>query len=275
MADTTSPVQPPASDADRAAMQQQVSQGMQAATISLQNMAQQYRTMKAFRELGGLPPTDDAWTDSHESGTQTIYAAYALSNQYVSEAQAQQRQIGTVPNSTDIGITGVVGEVMVQGDQNGLELVQSMNAGDAAATAGEALVAQVQASGYVAAGPLLVVAAVVVTLAAVWAISEMSDLVKKKIEQVQQRDAEQLPIKLKAAGYTADQATALTQATLAQAQQIAAGGGQPSGTQNITETIKTVVWGGAALLALGGVLYIAAPFAREMLTAKRQRYATA
>lgn len=228
MSETTPTVDLPANQSERDALSNQAAQAINAAKQSVYSMGKDYQLMSTFRTLAGIPPNDELWTDAHEHGTQTLFTAYALSNQYISEEHAGMRQIGVVHDSGDIAVAGTpTAEVAVVGSEGRIELVQAQAVSGDAAKAGEAaaanVLAEVDRNGIVALPPLVILAAgTIVTVSAVWVITELCDVTKQKIRQVQLKDQEDLPIRLIQSGYSPEQAQKITADTLAKAQQIVA-----------------------------------------------------
>lgn len=243
---------------------------MTQAESSLQQMAASYRLMKAFRQLGGIPAIGDGWTDADESDAQALVAAYAIAQQYQTERRDGARQIGTTQDGGDVAILGEPNEVAVQGHGKSIRIVQGIAANGEQPASGYVVSQVPGAVGVVPVVPIIV-AAIVVTAAVAFIISEVNQTERVKINSVTEQDRINLPIRLKQAGFNDQQAQEMTQQAWSSAQAIAASNAQSSPTSSIKDTVSTVVWGSAVVLGIGVAAYAFAPALRGFVTSAMRK----
>lgn len=243
---------------------------MTQAESSLQQMAASYRLMKAFRQLGGIPAIGDGWTDADESDAQALVAAYAIAQQYQTERRDGARQIGTTQDGGDVAILGEANEVAVQGHGKSIRIVQGIAANGEQPASGYVVSQVPGAVGVVPVVPIIV-AAIVVTAAVAFIISEVNQTERVKINSVTEQDRINLPIRLKQAGFNDQQAQEMTQQAWSSAQAIAASNAQSSPATSIKDTVSTVVWGSAVVLGIGVAAYAFAPALRGFVTSAMRK----
>ena len=236
---------------------------MAQASASLQQMAASYRLMKAFRQLGGIAPIGDGWTDADEANAQGIVAAYAIAQQYQTERRDGTRQIGTTHSTGDVAILGSASDVAIQGSGSTIRIVQGIAGTGEQPDSGYVVTRVPGAVGVVPVIPIIV-AAVVVTAAVAFIIAEINETERTKINAVTEQDRINLPIKLKQAGFSDQQAQEMTQQAWASAQALA--NSQSSPTSDIKSTVQSVVWGSAVVLGIGVAAYVFSPALRGLVS---------
>ena len=248
------------------------------------------RTLRYFRQLTGDPNANIVWdTQGQAEAVNTLWQATNTTLSYADDVAASKRIVASNQDGSDLGIIGTGGEDIIgflKDSATGATSIAMATAGPGDAYFETDSPTNVGVSGpeVLLANPLVGGVVVVVGVVALAVVAYKSlDALNTYIKAKQQKDLvtatqtyqQQLVDQGIDPAQAAAKADASVQATLLRAQSLAqadidAEKARNDSTKNISDTVTTILWGAAALAALGGAIYIGVKLLPKMFEERPQ-----